>query len=491
MSTDAPRTFVRLALGIAAALLLARVWFIGHRALDLDEFEHVHAAWSVAQGLLPYRDFFEHHPPALYFSLAPLFAAAGIDSNPDAAFAALVGARVVMWVLTIASVVVVYRLGTLIGGRTSGAIAVALLATSSQFLGSMLEIRPDVPAVLCLLAAIWCVAREGYRDEPLPAAAYIAGGAAYGLSLLFTQKPLFAAPGLALALLQRERGFARAGLFAIGTLAPIAATMTWFAAHGALAPLWHNTVTITARLNADGFSPLPRLVWNVAQQPAIYLLGAAALVVRLRARRAAVMPRAIVYTALSLAAGVFVIGRAYDQYFALLLPLLAVLGGALAGSIEAELSHRRVRGAAAAVVVLAAELSIYNYARAFKPIEPQIEAMTWVMQHTSPRDAYLGGSPDAALFRPHAWFYFFLTGAFAADSDFRALESALESGSMHPRLVVMDTYFLQRAPAPLVAYVAARFRRAHGDLYLRQSEYGRPTLNTSEASDRFERPLTR
>src|SRR5260221_5984830 len=195
------------------------------------------------------------------------------------------------------------------GGRRSGAIAVALLATSSQFLGSMLEIRPDVPAVLCLLAAIWCVAREDYRDELLPAAAYIAGGAAYGLSLLFTQKPLFAAPGLALALLQRERRFARAGLFAIGALAPIAATMAWFAAHGALAPLWHNTVTITARLNADGFSPLPRLVSNVAQQPAIYLLGAAALLVRLRARRAAPMPRAFVDTAACLSARGFMCAR--------------------------------------------------------------------------------------------------------------------------------------------------------------------------------------
>src|SRR5438477_5716493 len=120
VSTDPPRTIVGPALAIAAALLSARVWFIAHRALDLDEFEHVHAAWSVARGLLPYRDFFEPHPPALYFSLAPLFAAAGIDSNPDAAFAALVGARVVMWVLTIASVVVVYRLGTLVRGRTSG-----------------------------------------------------------------------------------------------------------------------------------------------------------------------------------------------------------------------------------------------------------------------------------------------------------------------------------------------------------------------------------
>ena len=492
MSTDPPRTIVGPALAIAAALLSARVWFIAHRALDLDEFEHVHAAWSVARGLLPYRDFFEPHPPALYFLFAPLFAGARVASDPATAVRALIAARAAMWLLTIASVAVVYRLGALVRNRTSAAIAVVLLATSSQFLESMLEIRPDVPAVLCLLTAIWCITTAEERGRSLRPSVYVVGGLAYGASLLFTQKTLFAAPGLAVALMRMDRRPTRAGLFAIGALAPLAMTASWFDAEGALAPLWYDTVTITGRLNADGFSPLPRLVSNVVQQPAIYVLGIAGILAAMRPQPTSPgRHAAIVYTALSLVAGIFVIGRAYDQYYALLLPLLAVLGGALAGSLEAELSHRRVRAAAAALLFAAAELSFSNYVRNFKPIAPQIDAMSWVMQHTAPRDEYLGGSPDAALFRPHAWFYFFLTGAFAADADYRALQSALESGAMRPRLVVMDTYFQQRAPAPLLAYVGAQFRRAHGDLYLRQSEYGRSALKASDASERFDRPLTR
>ena len=495
MSTGA-RVSVRPALAIAAGLLLARVWFIAHRALDLDEFEHAHAAWSVARGLLPYRDFFEHHPPGLYFLFAPLFAAPAIASNADVAVRSLIVARVVMWLMTLASVAFVYRLGVLMRGRTAGALAVVLLATSSQFLESMLEIRPDVPAVLCVLAAIWCIAGTEAHAASLGPAACVAGGVAFGMSLLFTQKTLFAAPGLAVALIQIDRRLTRAGLFALGALVPLVMTAWWFHAHGALAPLWYDTVRVNGRLNADRFSPLPRLVSNVVQQPAIYVFGVGAVVAWMTSPIASAddgraIVRTTVYPALSLIAGIFVIGRAYDQYYALLLPLLAVLGGVLASDLAARLTPRRARAATAVVILAAGSLSVVTSARSFEPIAPQIEAMSWVMQHTAPRDAYLGGSPGAALFRPHAWFYFFLTGAFAADADYRALESALESGAVQPRLVVMDTYFQRRAPASLLAYVTAQFRRAHGDLYLRQSEYGRSTLNASDASDRFDRPLTR
>jgi len=495
VSNDA-RADVRPALAIAGALLVARVWFIAHRALDLDEFEHAHAAWSVAQGLLPYRDFFEHHPPGLYFAIAPLFGAPAVMSFVDTAARSLIVARAAMWLTMVGSTALVYRLGVLLRGRVAGALAVALLATSSQFLDSMLEIRPDVPAVLCVLAAIWSVARAETRGGPVRPAAYLAGGAAFGLSLLFTQKTLFAAPGLAVALLQIDRRFTRAGLFAFGAIAPLAATAWWFYAHGALAPLWYNTVTISGRLNADGFSPVPRLVSSVVQQPAIYMLGLCAVAASARSlirssdrERAIVGP--ILYPAVSLLAGIFVIGRAYDQYYALLLPLLAVLGGAMASDLAARLPSVRARAATTALIVAAAAISYVNYVRTFAPMAPQIEEMAWVMQHTTPRDAYLGGSPGAALFRPHAWFYFFLTGAFAGDADYRALEAALESGAGRPRLVVMDRYFQGRAPASLLAYVTARFRRARGDLYLRQSEYGSSTLNASDASERFDRPLTR
>lgn len=39
-----------------------------------DHVEHLHAAWLVWQGEVPYRDFFEHHNPLLWFILAPITA---------------------------------------------------------------------------------------------------------------------------------------------------------------------------------------------------------------------------------------------------------------------------------------------------------------------------------------------------------------------------------------------------------------------------------
>jgi hypothetical protein len=72
--TDANRLRARV-LAIATIVFAAGSWFLVHRRFDIDELEHAHAAWCVAQGLIPYRDFFEHHPPALYLLSAPLFRA--------------------------------------------------------------------------------------------------------------------------------------------------------------------------------------------------------------------------------------------------------------------------------------------------------------------------------------------------------------------------------------------------------------------------------
>jgi dolichyl-phosphate-mannose-protein mannosyltransferase len=501
---------VRTALAVTAAMLLARLWFLAHRALDLDEYEHAHAAWSVAQGLLPYRDFFEHHPPLFYLLCAPLFAVRDIATDPSAAVRALMRARGAMWLTTVLSMAIVYRLGTrshdwrsvpaTVGAgalrpqsdHVAAAFAVLLLATSSQFLESMLEFRPDVPAVLCLLASIWCLAAGGERDDPTRSRArLVVAGLAFGAALLFTQKAIFAAPGLGAALLSRRR-VAPVAWFATGALLPVAAIAWWFNRHDALAPLWYYTVPFNGTLNADRFSPFPRLLSNVVQQPAIYGLGIIGITVPpvFPSVGSGFSRTAIGFTALSLIAGIFVIGKAYDQYYALLLPLLAVAGGAAAAAWLEGVNGRKPSIAAAAAVALAA-LALAISLRAFNPIDRQLDEIAFITAQTSPSDTYLGGSPGAALFRPHGWYYFFLTGPFASDADYADLLSSLETGRIRPRLVVRDRYLDLRAPAPLLAYIAAHYRRARGEVYLRQSEYGSASLNTSEASDRLDRPFTR
>ncbi|MFN8627426.1 MAG: hypothetical protein U0587_15795 [Candidatus Binatia bacterium] len=43
--------------------------------VDGDDVYHLHAIWLVAQGVIPYREFFEVHPPGMWLVLAPFVAA--------------------------------------------------------------------------------------------------------------------------------------------------------------------------------------------------------------------------------------------------------------------------------------------------------------------------------------------------------------------------------------------------------------------------------
>src|SRR4029079_6886076 len=85
--------------------------------------------------------------------------------------------------------------------------------------------------------------------------------------------------------LPRRTRAALAALFGLGLIVPIAITAWWFGAHGALDAFVHFTVGVNGRLNADRFSPFPRLVSNVIHAPALYGLGAAGLFASVRTIR--------------------------------------------------------------------------------------------------------------------------------------------------------------------------------------------------------------
>lgn len=52
--------------GIGSFLLAWQAMYVDH-----DEVEHLHSAWLMSQGLLPFRDFWQHHLPTLWILLAP------------------------------------------------------------------------------------------------------------------------------------------------------------------------------------------------------------------------------------------------------------------------------------------------------------------------------------------------------------------------------------------------------------------------------------
>jgi hypothetical protein len=201
---DSRNVFIALVLAIGAVLLIQT----RSRGIDPDELEHLHAACAVSWGEVPYRDFFEHHGPGLFYMLQPILWMTG------AALPALWWSRFLMWGIGMATLALTgataYRLagdcpnfrlsenGTVSFDmrRTAAAIAPALLGCTTIFFWKTVEVRPDVPAMFLLTLAAYVMVAAPKRSSPFAA---LLIGFLLGLATLFTQKAIVPAAALILA----------------------------------------------------------------------------------------------------------------------------------------------------------------------------------------------------------------------------------------------------------------------------------------------------
>ncbi len=152
--TGRPRAGTARLLENVPLLLLAVVGIVVnclriHRThFNPDELEHLHAAWLWWRGLLPYRDFFEHHPPALWLLLRPVVAHFSPD---DLVGAVLAGRWIMLGVLLLTALVTWSMARCWTGSARAGRIAAVGWLLSSSLTGHPIYIRPDQPMLLCLL----------------------------------------------------------------------------------------------------------------------------------------------------------------------------------------------------------------------------------------------------------------------------------------------------------------------------------------------------
>ena len=91
-------------------------WSLLHtRTFDPDEFQHLHAAWVIHQGALPFRDYFEHHMPALPYMLALGLDRLHVETVAGDAERFAILARELMWLFAGMSVVMTVVIGQLAG----------------------------------------------------------------------------------------------------------------------------------------------------------------------------------------------------------------------------------------------------------------------------------------------------------------------------------------------------------------------------------------
>ena len=329
---------------IVTAILLAhfgwRIHVSGMRYLNPDELQHLHSAWSIKSGLVPYRDYFEHHTPWLHYSLSLLFPVFDVDRDPDSAVAFIRLARRLMLLLTVGIFVATFWLTRMLEGWRAGVCAASLLAGAVMFYVKTIEIRPDVPASLLLTVSLALVVDALGRREGSRSWRFGLGGAALSAAVLFTQKALFALPGFAITLGIYLLGVGssvepatrrRHALWAlVGFALPVAATLGYFASQRALGDFVEYNLFFNARFK-HGFPPERLLVQLQSQNPFLVtfaVLGFLTESLRVIFRRPFELGRvSLLATALSLFLGLFILPVPHRQYAVLFLPFAAALGG--------------------------------------------------------------------------------------------------------------------------------------------------------------------
>ena len=189
---------------LIALLALARIHLLLVRVYDPDEFEHIHAGTMVAQGLVPYRDFFEHHGPLTYWL------SAGIVSLFGPTIELLTVHRVASLFFAVLTATGTWLIAKQVYGSRTGTWALLGMLTFPVFVEKSVEWRPDASATALVVWATLLVITPSLGTTSTRRAflnSFMAG-CLMAMALLTTQKTLFLVFGLFIAaiLTWRSRG---------------------------------------------------------------------------------------------------------------------------------------------------------------------------------------------------------------------------------------------------------------------------------------------
>jgi hypothetical protein len=485
---------------LLSAVFWTRLPLFQLRWFNPDELEHLHAAWCTGRGMVPYHDFFEHHTPWLYYLLAPV--THGGEADERAALLAISAGRSLSLVVTGGALAMLVLVGRNwqrsshgVSGWPIGLTSAVFLAGMPIFLDKTIEIRPDVPALLlwiCSLGLLVFGLKLTGADRKW--SSFLAAGFCLGGAVMFTQKVLFLLPGLAAAGLVwvffggsrsdvRYRALC-AACCCVGVLTPFLLTWAFFTTQGAGFAFLESNFLLNARWRAA--EPPQPFLWYIANDnwPILLLaVGGVVLLFRDLLRRnpdwAGVL---LLSSAASLLLGLLIIPVAMAQYYLPLLPIIALFAARFFVAMI-DLLPARLRWVYACPVLAMLQIAPVNYAleTRYRTNAVQLADLTFVMSHSSPDDTVMDGWRGMGVFRPHAWYYYFLhpeaRGMLPPQQLERFLDD-LEAGRVAPKLIVMDNN-LRALSDRFVAFVQQNYHDAGNDIWVRKEDRS----NRSEQRD--------
>jgi 4-amino-4-deoxy-L-arabinose transferase-like glycosyltransferase len=473
---------------LIAGFFAARIPLIPRRRFDPDEFEHAHDAWLMWKGMVPYKDFFEHHTPWYYYALRPFYNWIQVDASFENAYRFLMAARGLSFVLTALATFLVYRIGRRWQDTRTGLVAALFFVAQPVVLQKTIEMRPDMLALPFFLGGLLLLLRglERGPDSAAPGLRpFIAAGLAVGGAIMCTQKMMFVLPGAlaGLAIWAARGGRADAPrrilailVFLAGIAVPFALTWVAFAAQHAGREFVFNNFIVNAH-----WKHFETHMWDEVydtSKPLFFVALAGPLlslfaILRMRERRDGDV--LLLCTGWGVFAGLPVVPVAQRQYYLMLFPIVC-LWAAQALRWGVEHLPERLRPVLFGLAL---------FGLLWKPVrgvndeahrrnDDQLAKLRTVFERTQPTDMVMDGWQGMGVFRPHAFHYFFLheeVRAWLPQTPVDALLGDLESGSVRPKLIAMDDNLRALGPR-FVSFVETHYTSSDGFFYFANGQAG-------------------
>ncbi len=370
------------------------------KAYAIDEFQYSHAAWLVAQGQVPYKDFFEFHFPLPYQVLAlPLTV---LPSTPLVIGCLRVAMLGVTGLLFLSIRRILQPLPTWVCVSTLG-----LALTSRTLAGFLVEVRPDLFAIAFFFASVALLSGNTSSRRAFWS------GLAFGLAIWSSQKAVLYgvvfAVGFLVDLARRRRGapwvaFPLAWLGGVATVAGLVAC--YLTATGS----WNEWFDCTVRWAAwherhyPRFSRATYLLPTLREAPHLVVLALVGVLAELR--EPPKLPR-LLLLAWPAALASYLVAKAPFAYA--LLPFLlitCVLAGRGAAWAIARLRSRVTRFGMLAFALGALTVCAWVVPRQHQNNQGQQELLAALGRLTSVNDPVYDGA-GAATARPHVGFRYY------------------------------------------------------------------------------------
>ena len=389
-----------LAAGVVSLLFLAAL----NKTYNMDEFEHVHSAWYIVHGFVPYRDFFQHHNPLMWYLIAPVIALAGENAG------ILISLRVAMFALALSTSAAAAAIAGKVSSRSEAPwYCLVLLLSCVLFVEKAVEIRPDVPMTLFGTLSVYFFIR--HHDSANPRDMVLSGMCA-ATAFLFLQKAVFLYAALSVLVVvkaaRKEMPMKTLLLFFLCLLAGPAMIFAFYASQGVLYDYYLNGYLLNAS-KIYSFSAWEFLRRSFSRNAGFWVLAVAGILYGTVTFRRNEKLGTLSLLGVMLFLPVLFVKTPWKQYYLPALALLSAVGACFLARVLEKARLGALLGVMLmAVIILKPMLFLAQYRE--NRNRSQIELAAFVAENTRAGDLVYDGKNEFNLFRRDLHYFWYSTG---------------------------------------------------------------------------------